>query len=86
MTAGTSWDRPGRREAIMAMDERSKLKTILEHWIGHNREHALEFAEWAEKARAMGEDGVARDIDEAVRAMDGAGEKLSGALEKLGEA
>ncbi len=54
----------------MANNERNNLKALLNYWIGHNRDHSIEFKEWAEKARAMGEKQVADDILLAVKDMD----------------
>ena len=67
----------------MDIDERSKLKKIIEHWIGHNQEHCREFEEWAEKARRMGESDVAGGIDRAVGALKIAGEMLEQSLKKI---
>jgi hypothetical protein len=36
------------------MTDQSKLRALLPHWIEHNAEHAAEFRNWAEKARAAG--------------------------------
>ncbi|MBN1644209.1 MAG: hypothetical protein JW856_05275 [Dehalococcoidales bacterium] len=68
----------------MAKDERDKLRTLLVYWIEHNREHCSEFAEWAEKAKAMGEEELARDIRQAAEQMDKAGVLFSRSLKKLG--
>jgi hypothetical protein len=38
----------------MAGDEKSRLKTLLSYWVGHNEEHGREFREWAERAAQMG--------------------------------
>jgi hypothetical protein len=39
---------------MATMTELDKLRALLPHWIEHNAEHAAEFRNWAEKARATG--------------------------------
>jgi nickel/cobalt exporter len=70
----------------MDSNERNKLKTLLNYWIEHNREHSQEFQEWADKAKVMGEVKVAEEILQAVRAMDNATALLSRSLKRLEEA
>jgi nickel/cobalt exporter len=70
----------------MGSDERAKLKTLLNYWIEHNREHGDEFKEWADKARAMGETEVAEKVLQAAQAMDSASGLLSQSLKRLEEA
>lgn len=70
----------------MSMDERDKLKTLLNYWIEHNREHSQEFREWADKAKALGENEVAGEMLQAVRETDKASELLSQSLKRLEEA
>jgi len=65
--------------------ERGKLKTLLNYWIEHNREHAQEFREWAEKAKSFGQATVHGDIMQAAQQMDKANEFLLTALERLKE-
>ena len=69
---------------FMNINELAKLKTLLEYWIEHNREHSQEFGEWAEKAKALGEEEVSQSILEAVQEMDSSGQLLAQALKKLG--
>ena len=69
----------------MGSDERAKLKTLLNYWIEHNREHSQEFQEWAEKARALDEIEVAEEMLQAAQAMDKASGLLSGSLKRLEE-
>ena len=70
----------------MGMDEKAKLKKLLNYWVEHNREHSEEFREWADRAKAMGETEVAGEMLQAVREMDKAGELLSQSLKRLEEA
>lgn len=69
----------------MAQADRQKLRTVLGYWIKHNREHAQEFKEWADKAVAMGEPDVADDIREAGAETDKVTRLLSSARQKLGK-
>ena len=69
----------------MKIDERAKLKALLNYWIEHNREHSQEFNEWAEKAKELGEDEVGEAMLRAVQEMDKSSQLLVKALEKLGE-
>ena len=70
----------------MGMDEKAKLKTLLNYWIEHNREHSQEFREWADKAKSLGETEVAGEIMQAVQEMDKASGLLSQSLKRLEEA
>ncbi len=56
------------------MDDREKLKHLLEHWIEHNAEHAEEFREWAVKAKDLGETAVSDKIIEAANHLEKANE------------
>ena len=69
----------------MVSDERAKLRTLLNYWVEHNREHSEEFKEWADKAKAMGEVEVAGEILQAVQEMDKASGLLSQSLKRLEE-
>jgi hypothetical protein len=70
---------------FMGIDERVKLKALLNYWIEHNREHSQEFTEWAGKAKEMGEDEVCEAMLKAVQKMDSSSQLLVKALEILGE-
>ncbi len=67
----------------MSNDERAKLRTLLNYWIEHNREHSQEFREWAGKAKGFGEAEAGEEMLQAVQEMDKAGESLSQALRRL---
>jgi len=64
-------------------DNLAKLRILLPHWIEHNGEHAERFREWAEKAREMGLEEVAQQIEEAVERMGACNQALSAALKVL---
>jgi nickel/cobalt exporter len=67
----------------MEQSERDKLRVLLDYWVKHNREHADEFKEWAERARESGETDVHSDIMESVEYMDKVDASLIRALGRL---
>ncbi len=69
----------------MANEERAKLKTLLTYWIEHNKEHAEEFREWAEKAKEFGETEICDEISQAAQDLDRANGPLYQALGRLEE-
>ncbi|MDH7486151.1 MAG: hypothetical protein QHJ81_07715 [Anaerolineae bacterium] len=70
---------------MAAMSDLAKLQVLLPHWMEHNDEHAAEFREWAEKARAAGQEDMAEEINRAARQLKSVNEALAAALEKLGQ-
>jgi len=69
----------------MSNDEKAKLRTLLNYWIEHNKEHSQEFRGWASKAKEFGETEAGEDMLKAAQEMDKASEILSQALTRLGE-
>ncbi len=67
----------------MDNDERAKLRTLLNYWIEHNKEHSQEFREWAGKTKGWGEAEACKEMLQATREMDKASESLSQALRRL---
>ena len=67
----------------MGNDERAKLRTMLNYWIKHNREHSQEFRVWADRARGFGEAEDAKEMLKAAQATDKASKSLSQALKGL---
>ena len=67
----------------MGNDERVKLKTLLNYWIEHNKEHSGEFREWAEKAKAFGEAEAGEEILAAAQELDKINDSLFRALRRL---
>jgi len=63
--------------------ELTKIKTLLNYWIEHNREHSQEFKEWADKITATGEAEAGEDMKLAAQEMDKASEILSRARHRL---
>jgi len=66
-------------------DERAKLKTLLNYWVEHNKEHSQEFREWAGKAKIFGEPQAYEEMLQAAQDMDKASESLYRALRGLEE-
>jgi hypothetical protein len=66
--------------------DEDRLRVLLPHWIDHNAEHAAEFRNWAERARAAGREEVAEEIDTAAKELGWVNESLSAALQRLGGA
>jgi len=67
----------------MGNDEKAKLRTLLNYWIEHNKEHSQEFREWASKTKVLGEADAGEDMLLAAQEMDKASEILSQALRRL---
>jgi len=69
----------------MAGDERARLRTLLNYWIEHNKEHSQEFREWAARVRESGDVESGEDMVEAAREMDRSSEILARTLKRLEE-
>ena len=67
----------------MNEDEKTKLKTVVSYWVGHNKEHSQEFREWAEKAKESGESEIYDQISQAAEDIEKANEALNRALQRL---
>tara|TARA_B100001971_G_scaffold185321_1_gene184537 strand:+ start:475 stop:693 length:219 start_codon:yes stop_codon:yes gene_type:complete len=67
----------------MDNEEKAKLRTLLNYWIEHNKEHSQEFREWAGKAKGGGETEACKEMLQATQEMDQASEFLSQALRRL---
>jgi len=68
------------------MNQKDKLRVLLDHWIDHNKGHGDECIKWAAIAREEGLDTVAAAIDEAVTAIDKTNNLLEKALQEAGGA
>lgn len=68
----------------MSQTDEGKLKTLLDYWINHNREHAEEFREWAEKAGGIGKEAVQRKLVQASKEMEKANASLAAARKVMG--
>lgn len=67
----------------MGNDEKAELRTMLNYWIEHNREHSQEFRQWAGKAQGLGEAEASKEMLQAAQEMDKATKSLSQALTRL---
>jgi len=65
----------------MPFDE--KLLKLLDHWIKHNEDHALNYRKWAEKAKANGISNAAGLLEEVADMSLTINEKLEAALATL---
>ena len=64
-------------------EDRAKLTHLVGHWIEHNKSHEASYTEWAERARAFGENTTAEFIEKAVEQMAEADAMLGKALAAL---
>lgn len=60
---------------IESKDEKT-LKILLVHWVNHNESHEEGFREWVDKARHMGKDETANNIEKAIEYLQKANEML----------
>jgi aryl-alcohol dehydrogenase-like predicted oxidoreductase len=68
----------------MRVGNTEKIKILLQHWIDHNKEHALEYGKWQEALIDEGYDPVAGYIGAAVQEMTKVNDYLEKALEEAG--
>ncbi|WGX75985.1 hypothetical protein QJS64_00360 [Paraclostridium bifermentans] len=52
--------------AVAENKDEKTLSILLVHWINHNESHEEGFREWAEKAREMGKEETAKNIEQAI--------------------
>ena len=67
------------------MNEKEKLRVLVDHWIEHNRDHADEFREWARRARDFAGEAAGDNILQAAGRLEEANEFLLRAAEELKE-
>ena len=60
-----------------------KLVKLLSHWIKHNEDHALNYRNWAEKAKTNGNGQVAELLEEAAEMSLTINEKFEAAIAAL---
>ncbi len=56
-------------------DEKT-LNILLVHWVNHNESHEEGFREWVDKAREMGKEETAVNIEKAIECLRQANENL----------
>ncbi|MGV8905267.1 MAG: hypothetical protein ACOH15_01575 [Acetobacterium sp.] len=59
------------------------LSILLDHWVTHNQDHAMEYNTWVEKMNRLGKNEVAEDIIEAMALMAEADKHLIAAKKDL---
>lgn len=59
------------------------LGVLLDHWVSHNQDHAMEYNLWVEKMNRLGKNEVAEDIIEAMALMSEADKHLIAAKKDL---
>ncbi len=57
-----------------------KMFKILQHWIKHNEDHALNYRNWAQKAKANGKQQACKLLEEAAALSLAVNEKFEAAL------
>ena len=62
-----------------------KLVKIISHWIKHNEEHASNYRNWAESAKANGKQKTAELLEAAAEMSLAVNEKFQAALAGLAE-
>jgi rubrerythrin len=65
------------------MDNREKLKKLLEHWLSHNVDHAENYRKWAAIAREEGMEQAAAILEEAAELTISLNSKFSKAAESI---
>ena len=60
-----------------------KLVKIISHWIKHNEDHASNYRNWAENAKANGNEKTAGFLEEAAEMSQAINEKFEAALTEL---
>ena len=60
-----------------------KMVKLISHCIKHNQDHALNYRNWAEKAKTNGKDQVAELLEEAAEMSLAVNEKFEAALAGL---
>lgn len=66
------------------MENKEKVRVLLQHWIDHNTGHAEEFSKWQKISAEEGQSEVAENISEAIALMEKANESLTKALNAAG--
>lgn len=52
--------------AVAENKDEKTLNILLVHWVNHNESHEEGFREWADKAREMGKEETAKNIEQAI--------------------
>lgn len=63
--------------------EQKTLNILLVYWLNHNQSYGKEYKEWAEKAREMGKEETAKNIEDALKYLEKVNESLSEAKKNM---
>ena len=70
-------------ESHSDMPFNEKLLKMLDHWIKHNEDHAVNYRNWAEKAKTKGEEDVGKFLEEAAEMSIAVNDRFEKALAAL---
>jgi hypothetical protein len=76
-------DHHHEHESHADMPFNEKLLKMLDHWIKHNEDHAVNYRNWAKKAKTKGEDEAGRLLEEAAEMSIAVNDKFEKALAVL---
>lgn len=62
--------------AVAENKDEKTLNILLVHWVNHNESHEEGFKEWVEKAKEMGKEETANNIEQAIEYLRKANEML----------
>ncbi|MGL5640623.1 MAG: hypothetical protein ACRDDM_00060 [Paraclostridium sp.] len=62
--------------AVAKNKDEKTLNILLVHWVNHNESHEEGFKEWVEKAKEMGKEETANNIEQAIEYLRKANEML----------
>ncbi|CEN80306.1 hypothetical protein [Paraclostridium sordellii] len=62
--------------AVAENKDEKTLNILLVHWVNHNESHEEGFREWVDKARDMGKEETANNIEEAIKYLRKANDML----------
>ena len=67
----------------LSFDE--KMAKLIDHWIKHNQDHALNYRNWAEKAKTNGHEEASALLEEAAEMSLAVNAKFEKALALIGD-
>jgi hypothetical protein len=78
-------DHQHAHDSLSAVPFDEKLVKIIRHWIKHNEDHASNYRNWAENAKANGKQETAELLEAAAEMSLAVNEKFQAALAGLAE-
>ncbi|UCG78199.1 MAG: hypothetical protein JSV21_11720 [Nitrospirota bacterium] len=58
------------------MNDKGKLKVLIDHWKEHNTEHARTYSDWADRMKAEGIEGASSILADIVASTEQLNDKL----------